>query len=215
MSLFLKGATKRTGHPRLTVVLKTRPGDANISALQLALPRSEFLDQAHIRTICTRVQFAADACPKGATYGRAWVQTPILDYTLTGDVLLRSSDNTLPDLVPDLRGPAYQPIRIESAGRTDSIKGGIRNTFSFIPDAPFTKLVTRLQAGKKGLLINSRNICARTYRATVRYKAHNGRTYTAHPKVHAGCKRKKHRKRKHKHHRRGHRSSVAKRSAVR
>ena len=216
MSLFLKGATKRTGHPRLTVVLKTRPGDANISALQLSLPRSEFLDQAHIRTICTRVQFAADACPKGATYGRAWVTTPILDYTLTGNVLLRSSDNTLPDLVPDLRGPAYQPIRIESAGRTDSIKGGIRNTFSFIPDAPFTKLVTRLQAGKKGLLINSRNICARTYRATVRYRAHNGRTFTAHPKVHAGCKRKKHRKhRKHKHHRRGHRSSVAKGSAVR
>ncbi len=132
--------------------MKTRPGDANIVRPALALPRSEFLDQAHIRTVCTRVQFAADACPKGATYGRAWVQTPILDYPLTGNVYLRSSDNLLPDLVPDLRGPAYQPIRIESAGRTDSIKGGIRNTFSFIPDAPFTKLVTRLQAGKKGLL---------------------------------------------------------------
>ena len=160
MFLKLKGGTKRGKHPQLTVVLKTRPGDANIASLSLAMPRSEFLENAHIRTICTRVQFAADACPKGAVYGSATVQTPILDYPLTGNVYLRSSDNLLPDLVPDLRGPAYQPIRVESAGRTDSIHGGIRNTFDFIPDAPFTKLVTRLQGGKKGLLVNSRNICA-------------------------------------------------------
>ncbi len=211
MFLKLKGGTKRGKHPQLTVVLKTRPGDANIASLSLAMPRSEFLENAHIRTICTRVQFAADACPKGAVYGSATVQTPILDYPLTGNVYLRSSDNLLPDLVPDLRGPAYQPIRVESAGRTDSIHGGIRNTFDFIPDAPFTKLVTRLQGGKKGLLVNSRNICARTYRATVKYTAHNGRTYTAHPKLRAGCKGKRHKKRSH-HHRGG---KVAHRGAVR
>ncbi len=214
MFLKLKGATKRGKHPQLTVVLKTRPGDANIASLSLAMPRSEFLENAHIRTICTRVQFAADACPKGAVYGAATVQTPILDYPLTGNVYLRSSDNLLPDLVPDLRGPAYQPIKVESAGRTDSIHGGIRNTFDFIPDAPFTKLVTRLQGGKKGLLVNSRNICAKTYRATVKYTAHNGRTYTAHPKLHAQCKGKKGKKR-HGHHKRTHRSAVAHRAAMR
>jgi len=218
IKLFLKGGTKRTGHPRLTVVLRTRPGDADISYLQLAMPRSEFLDQAHIRTVCTRVQYAADACPKGAVYGHAWVRTPILDYTLGGNVLLRSSDNTLPDLVPDLRGPAYQPIRIESAGKTDSVHGAIRNTFESIPDAPFGTLVTRLQGGKKGLLVNSRNICARTYRAKVRFKAHNGRTFVAHPKVHARCghrRHKKHRKHRKHRHRRAHRSAVAHGSAVR
>ncbi len=218
MFLKLKGGTKRGKHPQLTVVLKTRAGDANIASLSLAMPRSEFLENAHIRTICTRVQFAADACPKGAVYGAATVQTPILDYPLTGNVYLRSSDNLLPDLVPDLRGPAYQPIKVESAGRTDSVNGGIRNTFDFIPDAPFTKLVTKLQGGKKGLLVNSRNICAKTYRATVKYTAHNGRTYTAHPKLHAQCKRKRHKKRHHKrhgNHKRGHRSAVAHRAGVR
>ena len=215
IALFLKGATKRTGHPRLTAVLKTRPGDANISYLQLAMPRSEFLDQAHIRTVCTRVQYGADACPGGAVYGHAWVTTPILDYTLGGNVLLRSSDNTLPDLVPDLRGPSYQPIRIESAGKTDSVHGAIRNTFEFIPDAPFSKLVTRLQGGKKGLLVNSRNICAKPYRAKVLFKAHNGRTFVAHPKVHARCGRRRHRRHRRHHHGRAHRSAVAHGSAVR
>jgi len=187
MTLRLKGGTKRGKYPQLTVVLEPRPGDANIASLSLAMPRSEFLANEHIRTICTRVDFAADTCPSAAVYGEATVQTPVLDHPLTGNVYLRASDNRLPDLVPDLRGPASQPIKIESAGRTDSFKRGLRNTFDFIPDAPFTRLVTRLQGGSKGLLINSRNLCKRTYRATVHYSAHNGDTYTDHPVLRVKC----------------------------
>ena len=190
MRLRLEGKTGRGGHPALTVVLEPRPGDANIASLSLAMPRSEFLDQGHIKTICTRVQFAADQCPAGAVYGQVTVSTPLLDYPLSGNVYLRSSSNVLPDLVPDLRGPAHQPIKVEAAGRTDSIRGGIRNTFDFVPDAPFTKLVTKLPGAKKGLLVNSRDICARTYRATVKYTAHNGLTYTDHPKLAVKCKGK-------------------------
>lgn len=190
MFIKLKGGTRRGKHPQLTVVLQPRPGDANIRSLSVAFPRSEFLENAHIRTVCTRPDFAADNCPARSIYGEATVQTPILDDPLTGHIYLRPSDNQLPDLVPDLRGPASLPVKVESAGRTDSVNGGIRNTFDFIPDAPFTKLVTRLQGGSKGLLVNSRNICTRVYRATVKYTAHNGRTFTATPKVHAQCKRK-------------------------
>jgi hypothetical protein len=190
MVLTLRGGTKRGKHPALTVNLMPRPGDANIASLSLAMPRSEFLENAHIRTICTRPDFAADNCPAGAVYGEASVTTPLLDYPLTGHVYLRSSDNLLPDLVPDLRGPAYQPIKLESAGRTDSIRGGIRNTLDFIPDAPFTQALVQLQGGSKGLLVNSRDICGRTYRATAKYTAHNGLTYTAHPKLRAQCGRK-------------------------
>ena len=190
MTLKLRGATKRGGHPALTVSLMPRPGDANIASLSLALPRSEFLENKHIRTICTRVQFAADACPAAAIYGKATVESPLLDYALAGHVYLRSSDNLLPDVVPDLRGPAYQPIKLETAGRTDSIRGGIRTTIDFVPDAPFSKAVVALQGGGKGLLVNSRDICARTYRAAVKYTAHNGATYVDHPKLRAQCGRK-------------------------
>jgi len=190
LSLKLKGGTQRGKYPQLTAVLKTRPGDANIASVSVAFPRSEFLANEHIRTICTRVQFAAETCPTEAVYGTASVQSPLLDAPLSGNIYLRSSDNKLPDLVPDLRGPASLPLKVEVAGRTDSIKGGIRNTFDFVPDAPFTKAVFKLQGAKKGLLVNSRDLCAGTFRATVKYTAHNGDRLTEHPLVKAtGCKK--------------------------
>jgi hypothetical protein len=188
ITLSLRGGTKRGSHPALTAVLMPRAGDANIASVSVALPHSEFLDQAHIGTVCTRVQFAAGACPAGSVYGTTQVSTSLLDYPLAGNLYLRSSDNELPDLVVDLRGPAYQPIRFEAAGRTDSIHGGIRNTFDFVPDAPFTRLVAQLRGAKKGLLVNSRDICKKTYRATVKYTAHNGLSYVDHPPLRAQCK---------------------------
>jgi hypothetical protein len=188
LKLTLKGPTKRAKYPALTAVLRNRPGDANIASVQVALPHSEFLAQEHIGTVCTRVQWAADACPKASIYGKVRVDTPLLDYPLTGNVYLRSSDNPLPDLVPDLRGPANQPIRFEAAGKTDSVNGGIRNTFSLVPDVPFTKLTLQLQGGKKGLLVNSRDICKSTTKADVYYTAHNGASYSIRPVLKAtGC----------------------------
>jgi hypothetical protein len=204
LRLSLKGPTKRAKYPALTAVLKPRPGDANIASTQIALPHSEFLAQEHIRTVCTRVQFAAEQCPAASVYGKVTVETPLLDYPLTGPVYLRSSDNPLPDLVPDLHGPAYQPIHFEAAGKTDSVRGGIRNTFSFVPDVPFTKLTLQLQGGKKGLLVNSRNICAATNRADASYTAHNGLTYSAEPALKARCGKKARKKAKGK---KTHRSS--------
>jgi hypothetical protein len=191
LALSLKGGIKRGEYPALKAVLKPRKGDANIASVQVALPHSEFLAQNHIRTVCTRVQWAADNCPRGSIYGKVKVETPILGYPLTGNVYLRSSSNPLPDLVPDLRGPAFQPIRFEAAGKTDSIKGGIRNTFSFVPDVPFTKLTLQLQGGKKGLLQNSRNICAAINKADVNYTAHNGLTFSERPALTTKCKKSK------------------------
>ena len=46
--------------PRLKAVLTARPGDANIGRAQVTLPPSEFLEQNHTRTVCTRVQFKND-----------------------------------------------------------------------------------------------------------------------------------------------------------
>jgi hypothetical protein len=183
ISLSLKGGTKRGDNPALRAVVRPRRGDANIARASVTLPRSAFLDQGHIRTICTRVQFAADTCPKAAIYGRAEASTPLLDEPLRGPVYLRSSDNELPDLVADLRGPPHQPIRVEAAFRTDSIRGGIRSTIDAAPDAPVTEFVLEMQGGKKGLVVNSQNLCAHVNRANARLKAHNNRRYDFRPKV--------------------------------
>jgi hypothetical protein len=179
----LFGGTGRGAHPSLKGTLEAKPGEANIGRAAVTIPRSEFLDQAHIRTICTRVQFAANACPAGAIYGHATATTPLLDYPVEGPVYLRSSNNKLPDLVVDLHGPAYQPIEATVVGRIDSIKGQIRTTFENAPDVPLTKFTLSMQGGKKGLLVNSRDICASTNRATVALEGHNGMGSDTRPAV--------------------------------
>ncbi len=200
LSLKLRGGTTRSKHPGLTAVLEPRVGNANAGRIQVALPHSEFLAQSHIRTICTRVQFAADACPAGSVYGRVTATSPILDQPLSGDVYLRSSDNPLPDMVLKLKGPASQPIEIDAVGRIDSHKGGIRTTFAQVPDAPLTKVVLRLPAGRKSLLENSTNICRGDHRATVKMEAHNGKLAGFKPKLQVKCGH--HRAKGKKHHRR-------------
>jgi hypothetical protein len=193
MTLRLKGGTKRASNPKLiATVYSGGIGSAGLASAQVKLPRSAFLDQSHIRTVCTRVQFAAgdgngSNCPKGSIYGKVWVKTPLFDYWLTGNIFLRSSNHKLPDLILSLKGPDSQPIAVELSGKTDSVKGALRNTFEAIPDAPFEKARVVLFGGKRGLIVNSRNLCANDYRAKVRLVGQNGMAKQLRPLVRNSC----------------------------
>jgi len=192
LTLSLRGGTKRGDHPGLRAVLRTRPGDANIASAQVTMPRSAFLDQSHIRTICTRVQYAADACPPGSIYGHAKAITPLLDEPIEGPVYMRSSNNKLPDIVVALKGL----VDVDVSSRIDSKNGGIRNTFDVVPDAPVTEFVLTLQGGKKGVVVNSRNLCeGRISKASVRFGAQNGKVASLRPKVAPQCGGKRRNKR--------------------
>ncbi|HEY5815374.1 MAG TPA: hypothetical protein VIS95_03435 [Solirubrobacterales bacterium] len=189
LSIKLKGGTKRGEFPALRAVVRPRAGDANFAGAAVTLPRSAFLEQGHIRTICTRVQFNAGAgfgaeCPKGAIYGKAKAFTPLLDQPLQGPVYLRSSSHNLPDLVVALSGP----IDVELSSRIDSVKGGIRSTFIDVPDAPVSKFILEMQGGQKGLIVNSRNLCKTKSRADAVLEGQNGRVSETRPIVGAaGC----------------------------
>ncbi len=104
-----------------------------------------------------------------------------------------------------IHGPATQPVAVELAGKTDSVKGALRNTFEGVPDAPFTKARLVLFGGKRGLVVNSRNLCRqskRQSRANVRLSGQNGKVSQLHPIVRNDCGRAA--KKKHKrHHKRG------------
>jgi hypothetical protein len=202
LRLRLLGGTKRGAHPRLRAILTAKAGEANIARTSVALPRSAFLDQAHIRTVCTRVQFAADQCPQGAIYGSVRATTPLLDEVLEGPVYLRSSDNELPDAVAVLKGPPSRPIQIEVAARIDSIRGGIRANFETVPDAPVKEVVVTMQGGRKGLLINSRNLCKSTSRATVKMDGQNGKVHDFRPVVKNQCGKKRRKAKRARHQRR-------------
>jgi hypothetical protein len=188
LSLSLKGGTHRGDHPALTAVVTPRPHDANFAKAIVTLPRSAFLDQGHIRTICTRVQFAAKACPPGSVYGFAKAWSPLVDEPAEGPVYLRSSDHNLPDLVVALKGPPSAEVDFNLVGRIDSHKGGIRGSFESIPDVPVSKFVLEMQGGKKGLIVNSRGLCARPSKAIARLTGQNGRRDDFSPRVRpSGC----------------------------
>jgi hypothetical protein len=189
VSLRLLGRAKRGDYPSLQVVVRPRPGDANIASARVTLPPSIFLDQSHIKTICTRAQFAADRCPSGSIYGHVRAFTPLLDAPLEGPAYLRSSDNTLPDLVFALRGSG---IEVDLAGRIDSSRGGIRGTFTELPDAPVTKFVLRMKAGRRGVLVSAANLCAAQQRGEAKFLGHANRGWLFHPAMVAKCPGKGH-----------------------
>jgi hypothetical protein len=183
--LRLFGGTHRAKSPKLRAVLEAHEGDANISRVAVTLPSALFLKQSSLAKICTRVQFAANACPAESIYGFARAETPLLATPLEGPVYLRSSSNPLPDLVVALNGQ----VDIDLDGRIDSIHGGIRNRFETIPDVPVSKFVLTIRGGKRGLLVNSRNLCQAQPKAIVRIRAQNGKKANSRPKLRTACKR--------------------------
>jgi hypothetical protein len=189
LSTRLSGPIHRGGHPSLRAVFTAKPGEAGTARISFALPHSEFIDQAHFRTICTRVQFSAGACPAGSIYGHVRAFTPLFDYPLEGPIYLRSSNNKLPDVVFALRGPPSQPLEVDLDGRVDSVHGGLRTTFAEVPDAPVSKAIVTMQGGKKGLFQNSTNICKGIYRATLKLDGQNGKASDSQPMLKAGCKK--------------------------
>jgi hypothetical protein len=180
-------------------------GEAGIAYSQVTLPRSEFIENAHFRTICTRVQFKAGAgngsqCPPDSIYGKARAITPILAEPLEGPVFLRSSEHQLPDLVIALHN---SQVDFDLVGRVDSVKGGgLRNTFEAAPDAPVSSFDLEMAGGKKGLFVNSTDLCARTYRAKSLFLGQNGKVHKAKPALRVKCKGKPKRKKGHKGHKR-------------
>jgi hypothetical protein len=167
----ISGPVQRAQNPRIRAVLQARKGDANIKRTALTLPHSLFLDQSHIRTVCTRVQLAARECPKGAVYGHARAKSPLLKEKLKGPVYLVSSDNPLPDLVADLRGQ----VNVQLHGVISSKRGGLKTVFAPVPDVPVKKFVLNMQGGEKSLLVNSTNLCKSEQTAVLNMKGQNGK----------------------------------------
>lgn len=171
--LFTKlfGPTKRAKNPRIRAILEAREGDANLSRAALTLPHSLFLDQSHIKTVCTRVQLAAKACPSGSVYGSAEAKSPLLDNKLKGPVYLVSSNDKLPNLVADLRGQ----VNVQLRGVISSKRGGLKTVFPTVPDLPVKKFILNMKGGKKSLLVNSENTCSKKQTAVLNLKGQNGK----------------------------------------
>jgi len=187
ISLRMRGPIHRAKRPSLRVVVRPRAGDANIGAATVTLPPTIFLNQAHVRGVCTRPQLAADRCPPGSAYGEAAAYTPLLDQPLTGKAYLVSSDNLLPDLVFALRGEGFA---VNLDGRIDAVHGRLRATYATVPDAPVSKFVVRMFGARRGILENGGNLCAGPQPVGVRFLAHSNSGWVSGPQLKASCKQR-------------------------
>jgi hypothetical protein len=163
--------TKRARNPKFRAIFDARKGDANLRRAAFILPRATILDQSHIKTICTRVQLAANDCPKNAIYGHAKATSPLLRGKLRGPVYLTSSNNELPDLLADLHGQ----VDIRLRGVISSERGRLKTVFRKTPDVAVNKFTMTMKGGQKGLLINSRNLCSGRTTGFLNLKAQNSR----------------------------------------
>jgi len=188
LSLRLGGATRRDRNPSVRAVLRPRAGQANIRRAAVFLPPTQQIDNASIENPCTRVQFEANACPKGSILGRAKAYSPLLDRPLVGPVYFRSNggERVLPDLVADLHGQ----IDIVLVGEVSAVRGRIRTVFATVPDAPVRRFELRISGGKRGWLVNNANLCKAPQRAIVRMRGQNGRMFSFKPIVGTACKKK-------------------------
>ena len=195
LALKLSGATKHDGNPGLTATLSAKAGEANIASTAVTLPQSELIDNAHIKDPCTRVQFAANKCPAGSIIGIASADTPLLEKPLEGPVYLRSAPENksgLPDIVAALDGQ----IDIDLDGKIETVGGRLRTSFKTVPDAPVSRFTLSLDGGKRGLLVNSADLCNGSLSTLAQIDGQNGLTDDQNQKLAAPCgagaKRKRH-----------------------
>ena len=188
----LKGGTRRGDYPTLHATVTPRPGDANIGSAAVTLPPSLFLEQAHIRRPCLKAELEAEACLPEAVYGHATAITPLLGEPMSGPVYLSTAPgnaNGLPDLIAVLHA---QGIRIVLDGKIDKNRGGIRATFEGLPDAPVSRFEMTINGGKKGILVDSANLCAAPQIATARFIGQNNTGEALRPKIGVRCPKKHH-----------------------
>lgn len=204
LAISLKGGTRRHTFPSLTATVTMPPGQANIAKAQVTLPHNEQLEQGHITSqVCLQAQLATRTCPKASIYGYAKAETPLLDHPLEGPVYLGVGfGHKLPDLVAELNGQ----IRVLLHGKVDTGReDALRNTFEVVPDAPVSKFTLHMFGGKKGLIVNSENLCNKRakHKVLATFTAQSGKAVELEPTVSNSCRGKGRKGRKGKGRKRG------------
>jgi hypothetical protein len=164
-------ATDHGANPGLRAVIKLRRGGSNLRRLALVMPAAEQLDPAHMENVCVSKEASSErGCPRDTIYGSASLRTSILDKPLRGPIYMRASPHRFPDLVAVLDGP----IQLELSGRMTFPDGRVQIVFDQIPDVPVSRISLRIAGGKRGVLVNNRDLCGAQPFARALATAQNG-----------------------------------------
>ena len=179
-----KKATGRSKDPALQFDLRTRSGDANIKSVAVTLPKAFAIDQRHLGNICSKAQLIAERCAGRQAIGKATTTTPLLDQPLSGPAYAVSGFGKLPHVVFILDGQ----VLIMPEAESSSVKGGhLKTVVPVVPDAPIGHFRLQLFGGKKGYLVNTRDLCASAANTTIEYTAQSGRKLTQSVSAKTAC----------------------------
>jgi hypothetical protein len=176
-------ATQRSDNPGLRFDLRTRAGHANVKSVAVTLPPAFEIDQRHLGKICSKGELARTRCARSQAIGKAFTKTPLLDQPLAGPVYAVSGFGNLPHVVFILDGQVTLLPEAESV----STKGKLRTTVSTVPDAPIGHFRFTMFGGKRGYLVNTRNLCSSPPSIKVAFKGQNGKNQTQRVKTQLSC----------------------------
>jgi hypothetical protein len=190
--------TRRAQNPMMQFDLRTRGGDANVKSIAVTLSRAFEIDQSHLGNICSERELIEKQCAGRTPIGKAMTKTPLLDEPLSGPVYAVSGSGGLPRLAFILDGQVSLVPRAD----TKTVNGGrLKTTVAVVPDAPVGHFRLYVFGGKRGYLINTRDICKNRPGVRIDYAGQNGKSRTQQLKVKTKCG-KKNGKRSRRHRRR-------------
>ncbi len=182
LSAYSHAHPTRTGGASLEVTVTQPAGQANISELQMQLPKQLPARQTTLKKACLAASFEAGGNPPGectARVGSASVSTPVLPGKLTGNAYLVSHGGAaFPDLDLVLAGDG---VKVVLVGHTHiSTKGITSSTFEDLPDVPVSSVTVSLPVGPQSVLGANGSLCKAKLSAPTTIVAQDGAKLTPH-----------------------------------
>ncbi len=172
-----KGKTSKADGASLTVKVAAKPGEANIAATRVEIPKQLPARLTTLHEACLEAVFNANpaGCPAGADVGSAIVHTPVLPVPLEGPAYFVSHGSAkFPELVIVLQGDG---VTIDLAAETDiNTKTNVTSsTFQSVPDAPFSTFELNLpERANSALSATPKHLCTKKLTMPTTITAQNG-----------------------------------------
>jgi hypothetical protein len=191
VSVSTGGRPTKAGGASLVVKVTQAPGQANISEMQLQLPKQLPSRLTTLQKACTAASFEAalppGSCAAVARVGGVTVTTPVLPGVLKGPAYLIShGGEAFPDLDLVLQGDGLEVVLV---GHTHISHNGITtSTFEALPDVPISSVEVDLPMGANSALATNGRLCHAGLTAPTTIIAQSGAKITQNTKIAvSGC----------------------------
>jgi uncharacterized repeat protein (TIGR01451 family) len=155
LSALAHAKTSKAGGAYLHVRLASAPGQANIAAVKVDVPKQLPIRLTTLQRACPAAVIEVDpaGCPAASVVGSVTVLTPVLRHALVGPVYVVSHAGVAaPDLEFVLQG---EGLTIDVVGQTLVKHGVISGVFRSLPDVPVSTLGLVLNVGAHSLLASN------------------------------------------------------------